>query len=110
MSKQLHWRVDTPTLLEEQRGGECMKPYEALQEMYAALNDSDRWHKHFNIIAKAISNPERIHATLDIIENRNSKLKINHRIGNRDIANEEIKQISIALDNAIATIRKEVTR
>lgn len=46
---------------------------------------------------------------LEIIKNRNEKIKINHMIGNRRIANEELKECSIAIENAILEIEKSLT-
>ena len=47
---------------------------------------------------------------LEIIKNRNEKIKINHMIGNRRIANEELKECSIAIENAILEIEKSLTK
>lgn len=38
---------------------------------------------------------------LDILENRNNKLHINHLIGSRRIADEEIKEIATLIDKLI---------
>lgn len=46
---------------------------------------------------------------LEIIKNRNEKIKSNHMIGNRRIANEELKECSIAIENAILEIEESLT-
>ena len=46
---------------------------------------------------------------LEILKQRNDTLKINHKIGSRDIANQEIKEITQCLDNyVIPVIEKEL--
>ena len=46
---------------------------------------------------------------LEIIKQRNDTLKINHKIGSRDIANQEIKEITQCFDNyVIPVIEKEL--
>lgn len=47
---------------------------------------------------------------IGVLENRNSKLKVNHRIGSRDIANQELKEISNCIDNLIPHIREAVEK
>lgn len=47
---------------------------------------------------------------IGILENRNSKLKVNHRIGSRDIANQELKEISACIDTLIPHIREAVEK
>ena len=46
---------------------------------------------------------------LEILKNRNEKLKLNHFIGNRKIADEEIKDITIAIDDVIKELEKALT-
>ena len=46
---------------------------------------------------------------LEILKQRNGNLKINHKIGSRDIANQEIKEITQCFDNyVIPVIEKEL--
>ena len=46
---------------------------------------------------------------LEILKQRNDTLKINHKIGSRDIANQEIKEITQCFDNyVIPVIEKEL--
>lgn len=47
---------------------------------------------------------------LEIIKNRNSKIKINHRIGSRNIANEELKECFIAINNSLKTLQELVDK
>lgn len=41
---------------------------------------------------------------LEILKQRNCTLKINHKIGSRDIANQEIKEITQCFDNYVIPI------
>ena len=46
---------------------------------------------------------------LEILKQRNGNLKINHKIGSRDIANQEIKEITQCFDNyVIPVIEKDL--
>ena len=46
---------------------------------------------------------------LEILKQRNDTLKINHKIGSRDIANQEIKEITQCFDNyVIPVIEKDL--
>ena len=46
---------------------------------------------------------------LEILKQRNGNLKVNHKIGSRDIANQEIKEITQCFDNyVIPVIEKEL--
>lgn len=47
---------------------------------------------------------------LEIIKNRNSKIKINHLIGSRSIANEELKECAIAINNSLETLQELVDK
>lgn len=48
---------------------------------------------------------------LEILKQRNDTLKINHKIGSRDIANQEIKEITQCFDNyVIPVIEKDLDR
>ena len=48
---------------------------------------------------------------LEILKQRNDTLKINHKIGSRDIANQEIKEITQCFDNyVIPVIEKDLER
>ena len=41
---------------------------------------------------------------LEILKQRNDTLKINHKIGSRDIANQEIKEITQCFDNYVIPV------
>lgn len=45
---------------------------------------------------------------LNIIKNRNINIKINHKIGSRDIANEELNEIANTIDYCIPIIEKDL--
>lgn len=47
---------------------------------------------------------------LEILKNRNSKIKINHLIGSRSIANEELKDISAAIDYSLELLQELVDK
>ena len=45
---------------------------------------------------------------LNIIKDRNINIKINHKIGSRDIANEELNEIANTIDYCIPIIEKDL--
>mgnify|MGYP000913808521 CR=1 FL=1 len=47
---------------------------------------------------------------LEIIKNRNSKIKTNHKIGSRDIANEELKEINKVIDKVLPTLQQAIDK
>lgn len=50
---------------------------------------------------------KRIKEALEIIKNRNYAIKLNHRIGSRDIANQELQEIGEGIDYALNIIKQE---
>lgn len=48
---------------------------------------------------------QKYQTTVEILKNRNSAIKINHKIGSRNIANEELQECAMAIDYVANTIQ-----
>lgn len=47
---------------------------------------------------------------LEVLKNRNSALKINHKIGSRDIANQELQEINIAINLILPKLQEAIDK